>query len=232
MLYFNHDTSASNDERISQLRLIHGGAAVDAYWYIVERVYKDEKPLVLFDNPAETKLVSYRLCVGFEVLETWVSTMIEIGLLKNEKGLTSDRIEANLKAYKLKSETAKTNGKKGGRPRKTQGKNHLGSSSVSVGFSENNPANNQNVTQQEPSEKLIKSKSKSKDIGFSPKEEKPNIFAREGAAGGEAAALNAQQGTAPHCAKCGSLVTFKPAQGVFHCMTHGMIKPGEGVEFR
>lgn len=38
--------------------------------------------------------------------------------------------------------------------------------------------------------------------------------------------------TTPHCAKCGMVVNFKPAQGAYHCMVHGMIKPGEGVEFR
>lgn len=46
MLYFSHDTKASVDEKIMQLRLEFGGAAVDAYWYLVERIYEKETKLV------------------------------------------------------------------------------------------------------------------------------------------------------------------------------------------
>ena len=58
MLYFNHDTQASKDDRIIALRSSMGGAAVDAYWTIIELIHRDETELVFGENQMLTKSVS------------------------------------------------------------------------------------------------------------------------------------------------------------------------------
>ena len=119
MEYFNHDTAAGVDDKIIALRLECGGAAVDAYWVILEQLYRDETALVFFGNRHLTRSVCHRLAVDEETLKTWVLAMLEIGLLErtveNPDAIHSSRATENINAYRQKAETARQNGKKGGR---------------------------------------------------------------------------------------------------------------------
>ena len=119
MKYFDHDTAAGGDDKIIALRLECGGAAVDAYWAILEQLYRDETPLVFFGNRHVTRSVCHRLAVDEETLTTWVLTMLEIGLLErtveNPDAVHSQRATENISAYHQKAETARQNGKNGGR---------------------------------------------------------------------------------------------------------------------
>ena len=134
MEYFNHDTTAGGDDKIIALRLECGGAAVDAYWVILEQLYRDETPLVIFGNQHVTRSVCHRLATDSETLKTWILAMIEIGLLEttveNPDAIHSPRATENINAYKLKAETARQNGKKGGRkPKEKPSKNQSGNPS-------------------------------------------------------------------------------------------------------
>ena len=128
MIYFDHDTGAMADPKMTELCIECGPGAIAAYWCILEQIYRDESPLVLFDNRGGnrtlTKVVSHWLCIEAETLESWVSAMLDIGLLETDPGnpdaVTSKRAMENIEAYKAKRETARQNGKKGGR--KTQRK--------------------------------------------------------------------------------------------------------------
>ena len=128
MIYFDHDTGAMSDPKMTELCIECGPGAIAAYWCIIEQIYRDESPLVLFANQdgnrTLTKVVSHWLCIDSETLESWVSEMLGIGLLEtdenNPNAVTSKRAMANIEAYKAKQETARQNGKKGGR--KTQPK--------------------------------------------------------------------------------------------------------------
>lgn len=119
MQYFDHSTTAASDDKVLALRLECGGAAVDAYWAILEQIHRDETPLVFFGNQHVTKSVSHRLCTTEKQLEEWVSRMLEIGLLsrdvENHDAITSKRAAKNIESYQEKRETARQNGKKGGR---------------------------------------------------------------------------------------------------------------------
>ena len=125
MLWFYHDTSASDDDKIMALRIDHGGAAVDAYWAILERIYRDETDLVFARNRAETKALTHRLALGFEDVETFVKAILDIGLLKDTASdderaqgiirLHSERAFEAISEYSEKRETARRNAKKGGR---------------------------------------------------------------------------------------------------------------------
>lgn len=122
MQYFNHDTTAASDDLLMALRLEHGGAAVDCYWTIIEQIYREERPAIIGENRPETKALSVRLAIAYQVLIEYVQTMISYGLLVAVENLESDalvvtstRAEANIKAYRDRCETARLNGAKGGR---------------------------------------------------------------------------------------------------------------------
>lgn len=131
MRYFDHDTGAASDDGIMALRIEHGGAAVDCYWALLEKMYRDEGPLDLTETNAETKSVCHRLCVGYAELEKYVGTMLEYGLLEGEIGnLYSARAMMNITAYQQKAETARQNGKLGGRKPKRKPSGNQGGSDV------------------------------------------------------------------------------------------------------
>lgn len=123
MWYFDHDTTAMSDTKLAQLCIECGCGAVAAYWVILEQIYKEETGLVFFDNPLGfhpiTKVVSRWLGVGSDELLEWVSTMKKLGLLIDDPNtpgaVISERAIANIEEYQKKAETARQNGKKGGR---------------------------------------------------------------------------------------------------------------------
>lgn len=154
MLYFDHDTAAMGDPKLSELCIEHGPGAVAAYWVALEQIYREETPLVVFGNQGGnrslTKVVGHWLCTDAETLETWFSTMVDIGLFErdvdNPDAIMSARAAKNIRAYREKRETARQNGKKGGR--KPTGK----------------PSRNRKVTESvsdgKPNAKLVKGKEK------------------------------------------------------------------------
>ena len=122
MRYFDHDTEACKDDLIMALRLEHGGAAVDAYWAILEYIYFYETALVFSSNRPETKSVLHWLVLDYETLKTYILTMEKLGLIFTEKDeendaiiVHSERAKDNIERYQQRVETARQNGKKGGR---------------------------------------------------------------------------------------------------------------------
>lgn len=121
MRYFDHDTTACSDSRLLALRLEHGSAAIDLYWTLLERIYADEKPLNLGGSNLETKSVLHLVSITQEELEKYVSTMLELGLFQGcIEGLFSQRAMDNIAAYQQRAETARQNGKLGGRKPKVE----------------------------------------------------------------------------------------------------------------
>lgn len=161
MKYFDHDVDAHKDDKIILLRKIHGGAAVDAYWTILEIIYRDETNLKTDikpnDNQAETKLkpngltaISFFLQVDENTLKTWIETMCELGLFSKKEGsnghitIASSRATANINTYKARCETNRENGSKGGRPKKTAGQ--------SVGKTKSKPNGKRTESELKPTE--------------------------------------------------------------------------------
>lgn len=108
MQYFDHNTGAATDPKIMQLRLECGGAAVDAYWYFIEQMHRDERSLCV-SNANAMRVHCHTLCTDFQTLEKWVSAMIEAGLLKYDEtgeNIVSERAENNFNAYKEKRQKA------------------------------------------------------------------------------------------------------------------------------
>lgn len=108
MLYFDHDTSASTDPKIMQLRLEFGGAAVDAYWYLIEQMHRDERGICIADARA-MRVHCHTLCTDEKTLREWVDFMLDMGLmaLSEEEGvLLSERAMKNVGKYQGKKEKA------------------------------------------------------------------------------------------------------------------------------
>ena len=161
MLYFNHDTSASTDDRILALRMEHGGAAVDAYWTVIEQIHRNESGLVIDRKAPATKSLCHWLCIGFDTLADYLDTMFATGLLSafNEDGETefsgdmrrgdvivvnSKRAADNIDSYHARKETARQNGKRGGRKPKVD--------------ATEKQTETKSVSEDEPNPKLSKSK--------------------------------------------------------------------------
>ena len=118
MQWLEHESTASGDDRIMSLRMeFPGEAAVDCYWAIVEKQYRDERPVPFSETDRETKALAHRLCVGFDTLEKYVKTMLEVGLLKTDDSgnVYSERAKRAIEKYREKCEIARQNGKSGGR---------------------------------------------------------------------------------------------------------------------
>lgn len=199
MQYFDHSTTAASDDKVMALRLEHGGAAVDAYWAIIEKIHEDEEPFDRAGNQHVTNALCHRLCVGSDTLETWIKAMLEIGLLaedvENPGSITSPRAKKNIANYRKKCETARENGRNGGRkPKRKPTGNQAGSD---VG------------TDAETGRKTNKTK-QNKGFGFDKQNQKP--VASDGAAAADAA-----PSVAPHCPLCGVKVFRNQQLGRYEC---------------
>lgn len=170
MRYFDHDTTATKDDKVVALRMEHGGEAVFCYWAILEKIYADEAPVRIDETDAETKALTVWLGFGFEVLKKYVSSMVAVGLFETVENdvftVTSERAMENIAAYRGKCETARRNGKKGGRKPRQK------------------PNANQSANQPQ-SDCQAKKRKEKKSMGFD--EQNPILTARD-AAGGESPA--------------------------------------------
>ena len=126
MKYFDHDTEAHKDDKIMLLRREFGGAAVDAYWTLLEVIYRNETELKPKENPFGFLSVSMFLLVDEKQLLEWVEGMAKYGLLEVSKdadgniaAISSERALDNIENYKARLKRNTINGNKGGRPRKT-----------------------------------------------------------------------------------------------------------------
>lgn len=102
MYYFDHDTRASRDMKIMQLRCKCGGAAVDAYWYLLEVMYEDEQMLCKC-NASALQVHCNMLCIGqLEVLQGWIEAMVEVGLFEttDDGKIYSKRAMDTIENYK------------------------------------------------------------------------------------------------------------------------------------
>lgn len=212
MKYFDHDTDAAKDELIQALRIECGGAAVDAYWTLLERIYRDETDLVLGENQPLTKSVTHWLCVGWEELAGWISAMRDVGLFSVEEigdgtlAIRSERASRNIEEYQRRTETARQNGKKGGRK----------------------PKANRTLTNQKPNPNRTltepKTKEKEKERLLDTHKGYPNNPAGSGAAAEVTAPPPAEARSVPVCPLCSKPARYDPALGSWSCPMCGEIK--------
>jgi uncharacterized protein YdaU (DUF1376 family) len=84
------------------------------YRQLIDWYYLDEQPI-----PLETQVVIRRLRLGSDDL-IFVENVLADFFQKTVKGYVHKRIEFDIKEYHLQADKNKANGKRGGRPKKTQ----------------------------------------------------------------------------------------------------------------
>ena len=110
-----------------------------AYRRLLDMYYDTERPI-----PLDTQWVSRRIRVGADV----VLLVLRDFFVETPEGWRSTRCDLEIAEYKAKAEIARSNGKKGGRPRTKQEprQNPAGSDPVAIG----NPAETGSKANQEP----------------------------------------------------------------------------------
>jgi uncharacterized protein YdaU (DUF1376 family) len=90
--------------------------AIEHYIYrsLIDWYYLDEKPI-----PTETQVVIRRLSLGIEMVKHLENVLADF-FKKTDSGYQHNRINTEIVAYHEMAAKNKVNGKKGGRPRKTQ----------------------------------------------------------------------------------------------------------------
>jgi len=208
MDYFAHDTKAMSDDKLLALRIDKGLEAVAVYWCVIEKIYADEKPFEVSETNVEARSVLLRLGVGFDVLSEYVFHMCEIGLLErcgeDGKSVMSERARKHIENLETKRETARQNGKKGGR--KPKAKKSGNQRKTKVG------------SNGEPKSASYKTLN---GIGF----DKQNLIpsASDGADAEEAAPPSAES-TKPICPLCSKPVRFDAKSMGWKCELCGSVK--------
>jgi uncharacterized protein YdaU (DUF1376 family) len=123
------------------------------YLRLINHYYDTEKPLIsdVIALARRLNLVAFRA-----TMEQILDEYFEL----TEKGYENSKCEANIAIYHQNAATARKNGRKGGRPRSVNNpaitqKEPSGNPAGTHPVSETEPRRNPDVTQSEPSEKLI-----------------------------------------------------------------------------
>lgn len=183
MKYFDHDVESYKDDKIMLLRHAHGSEAVDAYWAIVEQIYRDEEAFS-DSQPIASESLAFVIGITTERLAECISGMLEYGLLvRDEDGdLMSPRAAEKIDGYQERCAANAANAKKPRGKRKSAGGKHeepLAKPSDSLANASESLTNHSEA-QAKPSETPIEEEGE-EDIGEkekSTKKEKPDGKAR------------------------------------------------------
>ncbi len=97
MKYFLHDTSAFEDEKVTELFMQYGYEGIGLFYTILEKIGKQEKPV-------KTVVLKRQLQVGKRLEKCW-SFMEEIGLISSNNGDTFNKQLLNFsEKYQIKKE--------------------------------------------------------------------------------------------------------------------------------
>ena len=97
MKYFLHDTSAFEDEKVSELYLKFGYEGVGLFYCALEKIAKQEKPI-------KTSVLKHQLNVGKKLNKCW-EFMESLGILSSNNGETFNKQLLNFsEKYKIKKE--------------------------------------------------------------------------------------------------------------------------------
>lgn len=110
MYYYKHSITDYKADT-SHLSLLEHGV----YRQLLDWYYLDETPI-----PAKSEMVFRRLCARTDDEKTAVMLVLEEFFSCTESGYVHARCDRELAQYKVKQHTAQSNGKQGGRPKKTE----------------------------------------------------------------------------------------------------------------
>lgn len=202
MQWFDHSVNSATDPKIMRLRLECGGAAVDAYWYLVEQMHEGERPVCIGDAGA-MRVHCHSLCTDENELQKWVSEMVSIGLLetRDEGGsVISKRAEKNIAGYEEKRDKAR--------------------SAAEARWADANANPRKKRTQSKRNADGMPKQDNTVQVRSAIKST-PKPSASDGADAVETAPTAAKK---PVCPRCSTVVTPN-ARGAFSCPEHGDVSP-------
>lgn len=109
MHYYSHNIGDYKRDTDHLSLLEHG-----VYRQLMDLYYLSEKPI-----PLETEWVFRRLAARTEVEQKAIQAVLRDFFKETPEGYTHTRCDLEIREYKHKAETARANGKRGGRPTKT-----------------------------------------------------------------------------------------------------------------
>ena len=100
MKYFLHDTSAFDDEKITELYLKFGYEGLGLFYTLLEKIARQEKPI-------KTEVLKSQLGVGKRLEKCW-NFMEEIGIISSSNGDTFNTRLLNFsETYEIKKENTR-----------------------------------------------------------------------------------------------------------------------------
>lgn len=100
MKYFMHDTNSFNDDKITELFIVHGYEGLGLFYTILEKLAYQEKPI-------KTVVLKKQLKVGKKLNKCW-NFMEEIELISSKDGETfNENLLKNSENYQIKKEKNK-----------------------------------------------------------------------------------------------------------------------------
>lgn len=167
MIYFSHDVGASSDDKIIALRLEGGGAAVDAYWCVLEAIYREEGPFRFGADLPQSRALAYKLCADVPTLQGYLDAMVRVGLLaapepegNGASAYSSARAIREIEDYSTKREALAAGGRKGRKRSAKAAATGCASPAVDGGpgktaEAKSQPSSNLVATKLEPSSNLV-----------------------------------------------------------------------------
>ena len=120
--WFSHDSNASRDIKMMQLKHQYDFWGIGLYWSVIEVLR--EQPNYRFDSTESglSLLSTLVMCSDMIRFENWFNDCVRIGLFKTDKNtFFSESLCERMKNW----ESKKANGSKGGRPQKTESKTEI-----------------------------------------------------------------------------------------------------------
>lgn len=113
--WFKHDSNAGRDLKLLELTHIHTHWGKGIYWDVIE-VLREQNGYKFEKNKLQI-LCSMIMCGDFIKFKNWYNDCIRLELfIEDKKYFFSESLMVRMEKW----ETSKTNGSKGGRPKKTQ----------------------------------------------------------------------------------------------------------------
>lgn len=223
MRYFDHDVTANADMKIFALRKNYGGAAVDAYWTMLEMIYEAEEPLRVGGSWFTTDVIAAKLFVSSDNLNSWINGCILYGLFdvidQFDDGsilIASERATSNIDEYHAKAEKCRASAKK-----------RWSSSERNANAMQTHSERNANAMQDYSSRNANKRKEKKRKECIATQSNATPTPCESGAVDGADVA-----GDVPHCAACDAVAVFKPDKMCFVCPNCGSLHATDEVVFK
>jgi len=88
MLWFKHDSDASNDAKLRKLRIKYGAQGYGIFWYCLELIARNvDKNNLTFELEHDAELIAEDFRLSSELVQEMMTYMVNLGLFENTDGI-------------------------------------------------------------------------------------------------------------------------------------------------